>query len=433
MKVRIVILVILILLFSETKAQQYGWYYQNTFSNYSLVAIDFVDYYTGWLIGRSSFNYSSILKTSNSGNNWSIISSFNDDTVIYDVDFINSSTGWVCGDWLFEAVIFKSTDSGVSWFKQDIPPNNSTYLSSIKFINTNTGFAAGNLGLVLKTTNGGTNWILYSFMMADALNEIVFLNQTTGWLVGGFDTGVVYRTTNTGVNWSRHQFPFQVFSSVSFVDSVRGWATGSDGMEHGMISRTTNGGINWSFIYLPGTESGTSVKFVSHNKGWLVANALYPEAFIYSTTNGGDSWYIDFHPVSPIYLTRLLFLDSLNGWAIGSQGKILRYGDITSVVGSGEPQTYFELSQNYPNPFNPVTKIKFDIPALSLSSIGEGPGVRLIIYDVLAREVAVLVNQQLKPGTYEVEFDGSNLPSGVYFYKLYSGDFIETRKMVLLK
>jgi hypothetical protein len=59
--------------------------------------------------------------------------------------------------------------------------------------------------------------------------------------------------------------------------------------------------------------------------------------------------------------------------------------------------------------------------------------VRLVIYDVLGREVAVLVNELLKPGAYEVEFDGTNYPSGVYFYKIMAGDFVETRKMVLIK
>jgi len=93
----------------------------------------------------------------------------------------------------------------------------------------------------------------------------------------------------------------------------------------------------------------------------------------------------------------------------------------------------FSLFQNYPNPFKPVTKIKFDIPSTPLSSIGEGPGVRLIIYDILGKEITVLVNEQLQPGTYEVEWDGSNSPSGVYFYRLITKDYSETKKMVLIK
>jgi hypothetical protein len=90
----------------------------------------------------------------------------------------------------------------------------------------------------------------------------------------------------------------------------------------------------------------------------------------------------------------------------------------------------FKLYQNYPNPFNPSTKIKFDI---SPSRGARGVTTRLIIYDILGREIAVLVNANLNPGTYEVEFDGSNHPSGIYFYRLTAGEYNECKKMVLIK
>ena len=89
----------------------------------------------------------------------------------------------------------------------------------------------------------------------------------------------------------------------------------------------------------------------------------------------------------------------------------------------------FSLYQNYPNPFNPSTKIKFSIPLLR----GVGGVTNLTIYDVLGREIPVLVNKQLSPGIYEVEWDGSNYPGGVYFYKLLSNEYTETKKMVLIK
>jgi hypothetical protein len=91
----------------------------------------------------------------------------------------------------------------------------------------------------------------------------------------------------------------------------------------------------------------------------------------------------------------------------------------------------FNLSQNYPNPFNPVTKIKFSLPALKLREAGVP--VKLIIYDILGREIATIVNEQLKPGSYEIEWDGSQYSSGIYLYKLISGDFTESKKMVLIK
>ena len=94
--------------------------------------------------------------------------------------------------------------------------------------------------------------------------------------------------------------------------------------------------------------------------------------------------------------------------------------------------------QNYPNPFNPTTKIKFDIAPLfnqggvAPTQVGDGV-VTLKIYDILGREVATLVNQQLQPGTYNIEWNASNNPSGVYFYKLVTDSYTSTMKMILIK
>ncbi len=90
----------------------------------------------------------------------------------------------------------------------------------------------------------------------------------------------------------------------------------------------------------------------------------------------------------------------------------------------------FALYQNYPNPFNPTTKIRFDIPRWR----GEGGWTTTLkIFDIMGREVQTLVNETLQPGTYETSFDGSNLTSGVYFYQLTSGNYKETKKLLLLK
>ncbi len=96
-----------------------------------------------------------------------------------------------------------------------------------------------------------------------------------------------------------------------------------------------------------------------------------------------------------------------------------------SVDNETNPPTDFILSQNYPNPFNPKTKISYQIPELSY--------VTLKVYDVLGKEVAILVNEEKLIGNYEVEFNAENLPSGVYFYRLQAGSFVETKKMVLMK
>ena len=117
-----------------------------------------------------------------------------------------------------------------------------------------------------------------------------------------------------------------------------------------------------------------------------------------------------------------------NGNLIGCFINGILYGDttVTSIVKLGNTlPSSFSLSQNYPNPFNPTTNIKYQITQNKL--------VALKIFDIIGKEIATLVNEKQSPGTYEVTWDASAFPSGVYFYKLTSGDFAETKKMILIK
>ena len=98
---------------------------------------------------------------------------------------------------------------------------------------------------------------------------------------------------------------------------------------------------------------------------------------------------------------------------------------VTNISGNSELPKEFKLYNNYPNPFNPTTNIKFDIPKSSY--------VKLIVYDVLGREIKTLVNEKLNAGRYDINWDGSDYPSGVYFYKLATDDYVSVKRMVLLK
>ena len=107
---------------------------------------------------------------------------------------------------------------------------------------------------------------------------------------------------------------------------------------------------------------------------------------------------------------------------------------VTGVIDDNQNhEMKYELSQNYPNPFNPITIIKFSIPSITHRQAQSDVFVTLKIYDVLGNEIAILVNEEKPSGTYEIEFDGNELTSGIYFYKLQAGNFIETKKMVLIR
>ena len=140
--------------------------------------------------------------------------------------------------------------------------------------------------------------------------------------------------------------------------------------------------------------------------------------------NFGVVGYCAGEPPPTCYETTALLGCRING---------IVYGDTNLVnikqASSAIPSMY-KLYQNFPNPFNPVTKIKFDVPS---DVRRETRYVRLIVFDIVGKEITFLVNQQLNAGSYSVEFNAGNYPSGIYYYKLEAGDFSEAKKMILLK
>jgi hypothetical protein len=117
------------------------------------------------------------------------------------------------------------------------------------------------------------------------------------------------------------------------------------------------------------------------------------------------------------------WIGTLGGLAVYREGGVIL--PVEEKNESNEIPTKFSLYQNYPNPFNPTTTIEFDIP--------ERTNVKLVIYDILGREVETLIDKELEPGKYKINFTATNLPSGVYFYTLKTPKFTKTNKMLLIK
>nr|HMS33987.1 T9SS type A sorting domain-containing protein [Ignavibacteria bacterium] len=157
--------------------------------------------------------------------------------------------------------------------------------------------------------------------------------------------------------------------------------------------------------------------------GWAAGNS----GTILNTTNGGTTWNSQISNTTNL-LNSVCFTDAMHGYIAGFEGTILKTTNGGSVFisenGTSIPEGYY-LSQNYPNPFNPVTNLEFGISKLGF--------VSLRVYDALGKEVAVLVNEKLTQGIYEFKFDASNLVSGVYFYKLETGNFTQTKRMLLIQ
>jgi photosystem II stability/assembly factor-like uncharacterized protein len=376
--------------------------------------------------------------TTDGGNNWTCPLSSN--LIGYrSFTFINSQTGWLIGFHWDDiggrgCYIYKTQNSGINWASQYVRTDTaSPSLNSICFVDANTGYAVGYSGVIIKTTNSGVNWFIQPQLFGYNIFSVKFVNSNTGFLA--CSSGRIYKTTNSGINWSAQVIDtLAILRSISFVNSTTGWLAG----DRGIIMKTTNCGVNWTSQVFTNYYY-SSVYFVSPDNGWVVSS----DGIIQHTSNGGASWSTQLS-VSSYNLTCIYFVNNLTGWAggsapypplppniIGIRLNTTNGGNPAGIkqIGSEIP-ILFSLSQNYPNPFNPTTKIQFSIPP---SKGVRGMGVILFIYDVLGREVATLVNEQLKPGSYEVEWDGSNYPSGVYFYKLITESFSNTKRMVLIK
>jgi hypothetical protein len=145
------------------------------------------------------------------------------------------------------------------------------------------------------------------------------------------------------------------------------------------------------------------------------------------TPYGSEEISISFKPNEEGYFKDHLYIISDTDSSRIAQVMVLagRTDTIFSNIQNDEAITKFSLEQNYPNPFNPSTTIQYQMPESGL--------VTLKIYDVLGREIITLVNEELSAGKHEADFDASGFNSGVYFYRLQAGSFIETKKMVLMK
>jgi hypothetical protein len=214
---------------------------------------------------------------------------------------------------------------------------------------------------------------------------------------------------------------------------IFGGCTGPDLITHNLVSTPVEDSIT--------IEPGPNSYFFYYDS---LGNIVQVDKYYFIVTDLFDQYEYElwFHPKSwPPFNPILISFDSvfyfqqysfniqlvvkLNGVPIDSLSKFFRAEWGLSVDGEDQIPEHFSLSQNYPNPFNPVTSIQYAVSSTKF--------VILKVYDVLGNEIVTLINEEKQPGTYKVEFDGTELPSGIYFYKFSAGNVVQTRKMVLLK
>ncbi|MCB0727536.1 MAG: T9SS type A sorting domain-containing protein [Ignavibacteriae bacterium] len=417
---------VIIIIFANKVFSQSGWIQLNSGETSELNCVRFVNSNIGWCAGNNGL----VLKTTNSGLNWFPQNSSTNLNLI-SIYFTSNTTGYIAGD---TGTIIKTTNGGDSWIRSNLASTNN--LTSINFVNDSTGFSGGSSyddvterKYYYKTTNYGNSWDSIHPQNSSLISLIHFNSLEFGWFVNlsvALSGAILYKTTNNGSDWVFSFFNNMGIYSVLFIDTLNGWMSSKNSFSINTIYRTNDGGVTW-ITQSPGT--GTlinSLYFTDKRNGWGAGD----NSRIQSTTNGGVNW-IDQTSFQPgINYNSVYFTDSLTGWVVGDSGVILKTTTGGVLTGFSNTSTEipdkFSLSQNYPNPFNPNTIINFQCSMFNFIS--------LRVFDVLGNEVATLVNENKQPGSYQIEFDGSNYPSGVYLYRLeINGSIIDTKRMILLK
>lgn len=427
----------------------------------------FLNESSGWFISYKFDETSNIYKTTDGGDNWNIqfiTPPFQ--VVLGDIQFTDSLIGYTAGlGQLSSGYVYKSTDGGNNW-ELSLDPASAILTTSLAFINSDTGWVAGSN--ILKTTDGGNIWQEQFSIDPYYFSSVQFVNDEIGWASIDFPSGI-FKTTDGGNTWFQ-QSAIELRSTF-FVDTLYGWL-----VHDSNIYKTNNGGDDW-ILQNSGTDQELwDLFFIDQNAGWAVGN----NGTILHTINGGlPVELVSFSAIVEVTNVTLSWITATelnnsgfeiqkkkslekNDWeeigfieGNGTTIKTKYYSFIDEDVSNGKYQYRlkqidydgsfeyseiievevrlpfdFSLAQNYPNPFNPSTKIKFTIPYVET---GHAPSVLLKVYDVLGNEVVTLVNEDKPAGEYEVEFDATALTSGIYFYRLKAGSFIETKKMILIK
>lgn len=415
-----------------------------------------------------------LYKSTNSGTNWNLSGLTTTITQSLATRNDNIVAGTPNG-------IYLSTNNGTSWTQT------LQFLSVYSLISgaNNQDFFAGTASGVWKSTNNGASW----FQTVLQNQNVASLAVSGNTIVAGTHAGGVYVSNDNGTNWTQRNeslgnlwvISLCIFNNYIFAGTYAGIWRRPFGE---LTSPTSQSQFNRNNLNKPISDNGStrdtiSVGFhssmtysvldvnlkidtVIHTNDsdlefYLIHNGI-TDTVIYQAGGSGDNFigtilndsasmlisngtapFTDsYRPHKP--LSQFNNGDVNGTWileifdrATGNTGILQSWSLIVTTVsnpigiqpiGNEIPKGY-SLSQNYPNPFNPVTKMSFALPQSSK--------VKLTVYDILGREITSLVNEQLNPGTYEVDWNASDYSSGVYYYVLKAGDFKEVKKMVVVK
>jgi photosystem II stability/assembly factor-like uncharacterized protein/subtilisin-like proprotein convertase family protein len=448
----------------------------------SIDKVFFLDENNGWVVSNDWWGQ--IAHTTNGGHDWILQTNPTKNSIV-DVFFINPQKGWAVG---MDSTILRTSNGGLTWLRTALTVSNNWYFRSVFFIDELHGWAVGVYGVIMLTNDGGITWQEVVHGHGETLQSVFFINALNGWAVG--DAGTVLRSVDGGYTWFNQYSGIRrnFLCSVQFTDLNNGWISG----EGGTIKNTGNGGF-WNEpgtflrnkLNLPindfsetidtlivGDASKSKADYclaglevlidsVMHSRAsdleislthngiteTLVSNVTDPGSdFLWTRltddakktiTDGVAPFSGNHKPSKPltafngldpgglwiltIYDNKAGDIGTLNAWGIKPRFEKSVATSLPDVI---EAEQKIYLSQNVPNPFSKITKINW---------VSEISGfTTLKIFNVNGQEIATLKNQFTPKGEYSVEFDGSRVSSGIYYYQLRVGDYMLTKKCVIM-
>jgi hypothetical protein len=329
-----------------------------------------------------------------------------------------------------------SNDFGMTWYiTADFGMYNTFYYDSLdQILYAGSNSIYNGISGIYTTSDFGYDWeLLYSFPMiafnqwiyalcVTKTNHVILTFVIYSWPYSSL--WKFYKSSDQGQTWEiiiEGHLIYQIIEDTS----LNVYALASNGL---MVSEDE--GETWITRNIPSSDfiaSDYSGRiYIGNNNGLTFS------------TDKGITWFNIPNSGLQLGINDIVINENNRIYVATDHG--VYFGEADSLVVSIkeiEPVETFTLSQNYPNPFNPSTKIKFTIPSVTLRQAQSDNWVTLKVYDILGNEIAILVNEEKQPGTYEVEFNPESSikypASGIYFYQLKTGTYIETKKMVLIK
>ncbi|HSW56266.1 MAG TPA: T9SS type A sorting domain-containing protein [Ignavibacteriaceae bacterium] len=321
----------------------------------------------------------------------------------------------IASAWGENGGIYKSTDGSMTWTSKNIGLGADDVTKVIKAIDN---LFAGTYDGVYLSIDEGETWVKRN-VEPDSMVDIRDIAISNDGKLFAADFDDVLRSTDNGISWDTVNNGIFAFNFISLIISETDYLY--LGIRRYGIYRSSNLGNSWEQV-----KPGWIRNLASTSLGYVIAGDEI-EGVVISKDNG-ESWQQINAGLPNSTFINCVFFDQ-QGYAYCSVHNFGIYKSVSPVVDVNDAihsEIYsYILYQNFPNPFNPTTRISYSVPEFGF--------VTLKIYDVLGKEVSALVGEEKSSGSYVIQFDASKLSSGIYFYQLITKDYVNTKKMILIK